>query len=60
MIVLGRLFMRGSRGVGTGVRTNPSRMKKHKAVDFLSNTGLEKLGPISEHKATDVGSSSER
>ena len=46
--------MRGSREVGTwGVRTTPSRTEKHKAVNFLQNTGLE---PLEKHKATDVRS----
>ena len=50
--------MRGSRGAGTlGVRTTPSRKEKHKAVNFLRNTGLE---PLEKHKATDVGSTSDR
>ena len=50
--------MRGSSGVGTwGVRTTPSRMEKHKAVNFLRNTGLE---PLEKHKASDVGLSSDR
>ena len=32
--------MRGSTGVSTwGVRTTPSRMEKHKAVDYLDITG---------------------
>ena len=40
-----------------GLLTTPSRMEKHKAVNFLQNTGLEHL---EKHKATDVGSSSDR
>ena len=34
-IVLGRLFMRGSKGVSTGGPDTPSRMEKHKAVIIL-------------------------
>ena len=48
--------MRRSRGVATGGPDHPSRIEKHKAVDFLRNTGLE---PLEKHKATDVGSSSD-
>ena len=50
--------MRGPRGVGTGGRgpDHPSRMEKHKAVNFLRNTGSD---PLENHKATDVGSSSD-
>ena len=40
-----------------GVRTTTSHMEKHKAVNFLRNSGLE---PLEKHKATDVGSSSDR
>ena len=39
------------------VQTTLSRMEKHKAVNFPRKTGLE---PLEEHKATDVGSSSDR
>ena len=39
--------MRRSRGVGTGGPDHPARMEKHKAVDFLRNTGLE---PLEKHK----------
>ena len=57
-IVLGRLFMGGSRGVGTwGVKTTPSSMGKYKAAHFLRNSSLE---PMEKHKATDVVSSSDR
>ena len=45
-----------SKGVGTGGPDHPSRMEKHKAVDFLRNTGLE---PLKKYKATDVGSPSD-
>ena len=45
--------MRGSTGVSTGVRTTPSRMEKHKAVDYLRITGWKssKL-PMSGHHRT--------
>ena len=39
-IIRGRLFMRGPRGVGTGVWTTPFLMKMHKAVNFFKNTAL--------------------
>ena len=39
IVLGGRLIRHGSRGVGTGVRITPSRMEKHKAVDYLKVTG---------------------
>ena len=51
-----RLFMRRSRGVGTGGPDNPSHMENYKVVDFLRNTGLEPLKstklPMSVHRRT--------
>ena len=41
-------FTRGSRG-GTGVRTPPPPLKKHKNIVFLSNNGPDSL---KNHKAT--------
>ena len=50
LIVLGRLFMRGSKGVGAGVPDHPLYAKStNKAVDYLE-----------KYKANDVGSSSDR
>ena len=40
-----------------GVWTTLYSMEKHNAVDLLRNTGLE---PLEKHKATEVGSSSDR
>ena len=45
--VLGRLFMRRTRGVGTGGPDHPSFMEKHKAVYFLKNVVLN---PLVNHK----------
>ena len=39
--------MRRSRGMGTGGPDHPSRLEKHRAVDFLRNTGLE---PLEKHR----------
>ena len=51
--VLGHLLMRGSRGVGTGGPDHPpppTRIEKHKAVDYLRITGWESTKlPMSGH-----------
>ena len=50
--------MRGSTGVSTGVRTNLSRMEKHKAVDYLRITGCYRfrviIGPLARRHLYDV------
>ena len=47
--------MRGSTGVSTGVRTTPSRMKKHKTVDYLRITGWKSTKlPMSDHHRTAI------
>ena len=45
--------MRGYTGVSTGVRPTPSRMEKHKAVDYLRLTGWKSTKlPMSGHHRT--------
>ena len=52
-IVLGRLFMHGSTGVCTGGPDHPSRMEKHKAVDYHRITGWKSTKlPMSGHHRT--------
>ena len=42
--VLGRLFMRGSSGIGTEIQDHPSPFEEHKAVDFRRENALDPLG----------------
>ena len=52
-IVLGHLFMRGSTGVSTGGPDHPSRIEKHRAVDYLRITGWKSTKlPMSGHHRT--------
>ena len=54
------IHARIQRSLVLGVRTTPplpARMEKLKTINFPRNTGLE---PLEKHKATDVGSSTDR